>query len=402
MQSTMSVTAPQRTTAVLLVLTITLVAWNLRLTPVAVGPVLPQLSTEFAMSGTLAGFLTSVPTLCFAIFGLLAVRFASHIGLHRAMWVSLAANTAGQIVRIYAPSTTVFLAGTALALAGIGVINVLMPSLVKRHFPLKAGWMTALYSTTQACATALASMMTASLAIRMGSWRGPFWIWTITAIISLIPLTVTVLRVHDKPLKTSQGTIGVAQVGRTKLGWMMAIFFGAQSSQAYAMFGWLPTIYQDAGFDPVTAAFSLTILNIINVPVTFVIPVLTQRLAKPSILVWASGISLAVGFAGIVACPTTWPWLWPVLVACGGGTFPMVLTLVSMRAQTSAGTAALSSFVQSVGYVFASIGPVLMGALHQITGSFSWPVAIQALVVIPLVVGGLYCSKDRFVEDEIA
>lgn len=389
-----------RMPALLLGATIVMVAYNLRVAAVSIGPVLPQLSTELGMSTEFAGVLTSLPTLCFALFGFLGPELASRLGLHRTIWLALGVNALGQIARILIGQTTGFLIGTILALAGIGVINVLMPSLVKRHFPNRAGWMTAIYSTTQAVAVMLAGLLTAPLAISMGGWRGPFWVWAGAAVIALVPLTLTVIRFGDSFTRRKAG-IGLRDVARTRLGWLMAIFFGTQSALAYAQFGWLPSIYQDAGFTPTEAGGMATVLYALVIPVTFLAPVLMQRWGHPVALIAGTAIFAAAGFLGLAWDPTLLPWLWPVLMALGGGAFAMILVLFNMHTRTQDGTTALSGFSQSSGYVLAAFGPLLMGVLKGATGGWIAPLLFQTALTIPMAICGIAVVRSGFLEDAL-
>lgn len=386
--------------ALLLGATIVMVAANLRIAAVAIGPVLPELSAELGMSSTLAGLLTALPTLCFALFGFLGPELSSRLGLHRTVWIALTLNGFGQVVRILSEQTSIFLVGTILALAGIGVINVLMPSLVKRHFPNRIGLLTASYSTTQAISVMLAGLLTAPLAISMGGWRGPFWVWAGIAVVALIPLSATVLRFGDAPAKRSRG-LRLRDVARTRLGWMMAIFFGTQSAQAYAQFGWLPSIYQDSGYSSVQAGQLTTVLYALVIPVTFGAPVLMQRYRHPSRLVVGTAVLAGLGFIGLAWDPTFLPWLWPTLMAVGGGSFAMILVLINMRTRTPTGTTSLSSFAQSGGYVLAALGPFLMGALRESTGGWLAPLLFQAALCVPLVICGIAVVRSGYLEDEL-
>ncbi|WP_341728579.1 MFS transporter [Brooklawnia sp.] len=387
-------------TSLFLALMVTVAAFNLRTIAVAIGPVLPSIQEELGMSQTVAGLLTSLPTLCFALFGFLAGRISEVLGLHRAILVAMVLNVVGQIARNLSHSTLGFILASCVALAGIGVINVLLPPLVKRHFPERNGLVTSLYTTSQSIGLTVASLYTAPLAIAFGSWRGAYWVWVGTAAIALPLIVWSVLQFRDWS-GGPRTRISLAAVARTRLGWMMAIFFGMQSAQAYGQFGWLPTIYQHAGFSPVESGNFLAILAGVGIPFAFVIPNLTTRMKNPVGLLIGMTLCGFVGYAGLLWNPQLLPWLWPIFLAVAGGFFPMILVLFSVHTRTPAGTAALSSFSQAVGYVLACIGPFLMGALKDATGSFIWPIWIQLLLFIPLTVCGVVATRSGMLEDEL-
>ena len=387
-------------TSVLLALMVTVTSFNLRTIAVAIGPVLPSIQDELGMSQTMGGLLTSLPTLCFALFGFLAGRISGLLGLHRAILVALIVNIGGQAARNVSDSTVGFMLATCVALAGIGVINVLLPPLVKRHFPARSGLVTSLYTTGQSIGLTMASLYTAPLAISLGSWRGAFWVWVATTALALPLIIWSMLRFRDWS-GGSRTRISLAAVARTRLGWMMAVFFGMQSAQAYGQFGWLPSIYQSAGFTPIQAGNFLAIVAGIGIPFSFIIPNLTMRMKNPAPLVVALAVCGSIGYGGLIWNPTVLPWLWPVFLAIAGSFFPMILVLFSRHASTPAGTAALSSFSQGIGYVLACIGPFLLGALKDATDSFLWPIWIQLLMFVPLTICGLIAIGSGTIEDEL-
>lgn len=387
-------------TALLLGLAIVLVAFNLRTIAVAVGPVLPQIRADLTMSATLAGLLTALPTLCFALFGFIAARVGRRFGLHRSLLVAVTLNLAGQAGRNLANDSVSFLLATVVALAGIGVINVLLPPLVKRHFPARNGLMTALYITSQSIGLTLASLYTAPLAIALGSWREAFWVWAGTAALAVPLLVWSMTRFGDSEIRGSRH-ISIRDVARTRLGWVMAVFFGMQSAQAYGQFGWLPTIYQNAGFSAVEAGNFLAIVAGLGIPMSFIVPNLTARLERPVWLLLTMVACAVIGYSGLLYDPRVLPWLWPAFLAVAGAFFPMILVLLSVRTRSPAGTAALSSFTQAMGYVLASFGPFLFGLLKQVTGSWQWPLLIQLLITVPLAVCGLIAIGSTSLEDEL-
>ncbi|WIY83516.1 MFS transporter [Propionimicrobium sp. PCR01-08-3] len=387
-------------TSLLLAAMVTLTAFNLRTIAVAIGPVLPSIQEELGMSQTVAGLLTSLPTLCFALFGFMASSIGEKLGLHRAILAAITINVIGQVLRLNAQSTTGFMVASCVALAGIGVINVLLPPLVKRHFPLRNGLVTSFYTTSQSIGLTVASLYTAPLAIAFGSWRGAYWVWAGTAAVAAPLIIWAVVRFRDTGA-TKKSRVSIWAVGRTRLGWMMAIFFAMQSAQAYGQFGWLPTIYQAAGFDAVEAGNFLAIVAGVGIPFSFIIPNLTVRMKKPTWLIIGMAAFGVVGYGGLLWNPQVLPWLWPIFLAVAGAFFPMILVLIGAHTKTPEATAPLSSFSQSVGYVIACLGPFLMGALKDATGSFIAPIWVQLLMFAPLAVCGVIASRSGMLEDEL-
>ena len=157
--TTQPVTDPGRRHLTLVLVALLVLAFNLRPAAVSVGPVLGQLQHDLGMNDTVAGVLTALPSLCFAGFGALAPLVARRLGLTGAVLVATVLIVAGQVARTLVSSPWLFLLLSAVALAGMATANVLLPSLVKTHFPRRIGLVTALYSTSMTIGLTLAGML---------------------------------------------------------------------------------------------------------------------------------------------------------------------------------------------------------------------------------------------------
>ncbi|MGW0946623.1 MFS transporter [Streptomyces sp. NPDC002623] len=172
----------------LLVVGIVLAALNLRPAITSLGALLEEVRDGLGMSGSAAGLLTSVPPLCFAVFGVMAPRLARRFGPGAVVCAGMGAIAAGLLVRPYVAGTAGFLAASALALMGIAVSNVLMPVIVKRHFPDRVGSMTGLYSMALALGTATAAAITVPMTETLGgNWRTGLAVWAALAAAAVLP-----------------------------------------------------------------------------------------------------------------------------------------------------------------------------------------------------------------------
>ena len=390
--------APQtRATRIMLLVGIVVLAFNLRPAAVSVGPVLHDVSSALDMTPTAAGVLTSLPVLAFAVFGALAPRIARTLGAHRTSFVALLAVVAGLALRSLTDSVPVFLLLSVLALGGMATANVLLPSLIKLHFPDRIGLLTSIYTTALAVGLTLALILTVPLSDAFGSWRWGLLAWAVTAAVAALPWLG--LLSHDQVLDETPRTVTLGDVARTRLGWAMALCFGLQSLQAYAVFGWFAQLYRDAGFSSATAGLLLGVISGISIPVAFVVPGLAARMANQMWLFMGLLASYAVGYVGLLVAPAAGAWLWAALVGIGTGVFPVVLTLIGLRARTEGGTAALSGFTQSVGYLFSAVGPFGMGYLYEHTGGWTVPLVCLLVLLAPLAAVSVYVSRPHQLED---
>ncbi|MFF8675105.1 MFS transporter [Streptomyces sp. NPDC015242] len=180
--------SPRAWTVRLLVVGIVLSALNLRPAITSLGALLEEVRDGLGMSGSVAGLLTSVPPLCFAVFGVMAPRLARRFGAGAVVCAGMAAIATGLLVRPYTGSTAGFLAASALALMGIAVSNVLMPVIVKHWFPDRVGSMTGLYSMALALGTALAAAVTVPLTDALGgNWQSGLSLWAALAVAAVLP-----------------------------------------------------------------------------------------------------------------------------------------------------------------------------------------------------------------------
>ncbi|MBA2774889.1 MAG: MFS transporter [Nocardioidaceae bacterium] len=378
-------------------------SFNLRPAAISVGPVLSEVRTGLSMSPTTAGVVTTLPVLCFAAFASVAPWVARRVGMHRVMLLSLVLTAAALFVRAEAGNTAAFIAATFPALAGMATANVLLPSLVKRHFPDRIGLLTSIYSTFLAVGLTFASVLTVPISEIGGSWRVGLAAWGVTAGVAALPWLGLVR--HDVRPENAAGdvtTMTAGAVARSPLAWAMALFFASQSLQAYAIFGWLPQIFRDAGFSAATAGLLLGLTTAISIPISFALPPMVVRRTNQAPLILTLCGSYVAGYVGLIVWPAAGALVWAVLIGVGTGMFPLALTLIGLRARTSDGTAALSGFTQSVGYLVAAVGPFMMGAVYGATGGWTVPLIVLTVLIVPQAVTGWMVARPRYVEDEVA
>jgi len=378
-----------------------LLSFNLRPAAVSVGPVLEEVRDGLGMSAAAAGLLTSLPVIAFAVFGALAPASARRFGPHRVTFVALLAAAAGLLGRALVDHQTPFLVLSLLALGGMAMANVLIPSLVKRHYPDRIGTMTSVYTTALAIGLTSAFVLTVPLAEAFGSWRAGLGAWAVLAVVAAVPW-VGLVR-HDAPdaAPAPARRVRFGDVARTRLGWAMALFFGLQSMQAYAIFGWFATLWRDHGFSPTAAGALVGVVAGISIPLSAWVPRLVARPGDQRVVLFAVMLMYPVAYIGLVVAPHALAVLWALALGAATTTFPMVLTLIGLRATTAEGTAALSSFTQATGYLLAAVGPFGVGVLHEASGGWTVPLVALGVLVLPMLALGAYVSRPAAVEDQL-
>ncbi|MFJ7985126.1 CynX/NimT family MFS transporter [Streptomyces sp. NPDC096351] len=395
----------QRWTLGLVTVGLVLAALNLRPAITSLGALLEEVSADLHMSGTVAGVLTSVPPLCFAVFGITAPRLARRFGPAAVVCAGMAAIFAGLVLRPFAGGTVGFLAASALALMGIAVSNVLMPVIVKRYFPDRIGSMTGLYSMALALGTSVAAAATVPMTAALGGdWRIGLGVWAAVAALAVLPW-IPLVRDRDRaaaPSATAAATTEAPapRVTRSRTAWALGCYFGLQATGAYITMGWMPQIFRDAGVPASTAGVLLAVTMVMGVPLAFVIPRLATRMKNQGPIVVALGLCGLAGYTGLFLAPAAGAWFWAVLLGVSNCSFPLALTMIGMRSRTGAGVVRLSAFAQSVGYLISIPGPLLVGVLYQHSGGWGLPIALMGGLMVPQMIIGTLAGRDRTVEDE--
>ncbi|WP_210508742.1 CynX/NimT family MFS transporter [Naasia sp. SYSU D00057] len=400
---------PVRTGRILALVCIVLLALNLRTAVASLSPVFDEIDADIPLSSVAIGVLGTLPPICFAVFGLLAPAIGRRIGLDTGILLSAVVMTVGHLVRGFAPDYSVLLIGSVLALAGVGVGNVLLPPAVKRYFPERIGALTALTSALLAMSAAVPPLISAPLATSAG-WRTDLAVWGLIAITAVVPWVVLWLRerrvrsaaaLGDDPEVEEPALLG--RTWRSPVAWSTATVFAASSFNAYAMFAWLPQILVDtAGTDAFTAGALLSLYAIVGFPAGILVPLLAVRMRNTGLLVYAGVAFFLIGYGGLLLVPGTATWLWVSAAGLGPLLFPLAMVLINLRTRTHQGSAALSGFTQGVGYTVGATGPLLLGLLHQGTGSWTPPLLLVTAMGVAAIPAGIALTRPRMLEDDLA
>jgi MFS transporter, CP family, cyanate transporter len=128
----------------LLVAGILALAFNMRAAISSLPPVFPELSGALRISVGAEAVLAAIPVLCFGVFSGIAAPLSRRIGEERVLGAALVLLAGGLLLRGALPGALLF-PGTVIASCAIALMNVLMPSLIKRRHPDHAGLLIGLY-----------------------------------------------------------------------------------------------------------------------------------------------------------------------------------------------------------------------------------------------------------------
>jgi len=391
----MKAPARSRGGAVLLVAAIVVVALNQRPAVVGVAPVLTDLRADTGLSSTLAGLLTTLPVLCFGAFAPLAPRLARRIGLETAVAASLVLLAGGMALRLLTPVALLY-AGSLVAGAAIAIANVLMPAYVKREF-LRPGAVMGAYSAALNIGAAAAAGLTVpiGLALHVG-WRVALASWLVLALGALL-LWLPVAGVRGA--RSAPDDAGSWSLLREPLARQVTAFLGLQSVQFYSVAAWLPTLLADAGVPVGEGGLLLAVSNVVGAAGALLAPAAAGRMRTQRPLVAAVLVAYVLGLGGLLLAPDTGTFLWVALFGLAQGSgFALALTLIVLRSATPLIAARLGGVAQCVGYLVAATGPVVLGALHDATDGWHWPIALLLVLLVPMGWVGWGGSRDAVLD----
>lgn len=382
---------------------ILLTAINLRTAVTSITPLLAQLGDTFGFGTAMTGVFGMLPTAAFAVFGVATPILIRHLGPERTALLAMLLAAIGLGLRGMVDTTGGLLLASGIALAGMGAGNVVVPPLVKKYFADRIGSISATYLTFLQIGTMAPALAAVPLANAAG-WQVSLGIWSLLAIAAVLPLWLLSRQRtrHDAghastvhaPTPTVPG-----RVWRTPLGWSMTLMFGMTSLVSYAMFTWLPRLMTEAGADAAFGGVIVAVFSAMGLMAALVVPPLAARLRNPFVLVLASWLLCQTAFAGLWLAPMKAPVLWAILMGLGPSTFPLALTLINLRTHTPAGSAALSGFMQGVGYTLACAGPLLFGILRQSSDGWGAPFALLSAAATTILIAGWYACRPQLLED---
>ncbi|MGY1813993.1 MFS transporter [Blastococcus sp. SYSU D00820] len=385
-------TAVGRTGGALLVVAVLLAGLNQRGAIAAVSPVLPEVRADLGLSAPVAGLLTTLPVLCFAVLAPPAAWLGRRLGLERGVLAGLALLTAGTALRVL-DGTPVLVAGTVAVGAGMTIGNVLIPAVVKRDLPGRAGTVTGLYTAALAAGAAAMAALTAPLAGAAG-WRAALAGWALLALVAVAAWTAVGRSGRaDPPPPVAPGRRGGAPLWRQPVAWAVSGVLALHSVLYYTVTAWLPTIaVEELGMGLERAALATSVFHVLGIAGTLVVPLVAGRAPGQRALGVAVGAAWALLPAGLLLAPGAWPvWVTAGGLAQGMG-ISLAFTLIVLRAADGAAAVRLSGMAQLIGYSVAAAGPPVAGLLSTATGGWTVPlvllVALAALLGAAGLVGG--------------
>ncbi|WP_077210999.1 CynX/NimT family MFS transporter [Bacillus dakarensis] len=385
-----------------LLIGIIFVAFNLRPAITSVGPLLTFIRDDIGISNTLAGFITTLPLIAFAILSPIAPKIAHKIGKERTVFIALLILGLGIFIRSTEMIFLLFF-GTAFIGVGIALCNVLLPGIVKENFPKKVGLMTGFYTVAMALWAGIAPGISVPLSenLKLG-WQKSLTVWLILVIIAIV-VWLPQLKRNSKSTKATVNILRPkSSLLQSPIAWQVSIFMGLQSCIYFCSITWLPDMLYSHGVSVSTAGWMVSLLQFSGLPANFLVPVLADKLPNQkglSILIGAfcmtglSGLLLSGNLLVLTLCII-------MLGSSTGAAISLALTLIGLRAANAEQAANLSGMSQSIGYLLAAIGPFSLGFLFDLYHTWTLPIILLIILTVIMTIAGVGAGRSQYVSQE--
>lgn len=381
----------------MLFIAILLVGATLRSPIASVGPLVPHIKNDLAMSNTAIGFMNTLPLIAFGLFSPLVPKIAAKLGIEVTLLVSMFILSFGVIFRVLGNSS-VLIIGTLIIGIAISAGNVLTPSLIKSSFIKNTGFVVGIYSITMNLISALSSGLTSSIA-NSGAfdWQFAMQLWVVFPVLAIIAffLRFPQLKIKENLTFGNVHNEITTTVWKSKFAWAITLYMGLQSLIPYSLFAWLPQILETKGFNANQAGWYMSIFQLAMLPINFVIPIITSKMQKQSFLTLTAGLLLVVGLLGMLLLNNNWIIAFLILIGLGtGATYSLAMMFFVLKTVSVKKSSDLSGMAQSIGYLLAASGPLLLGIISQQSGSWNFSIILLILVGILVSIFGFISGKD--------
>lgn len=372
-------------TAVWLMISVVLVALNLRPSMAAVGPLLSSIRADVALSFSTASLLTMLPVMAMGLAMFFGMGVAKRFGEHRSIVLSLVVIGLATVSRLFLDSAVELILSAIAAGVGIAMIQALMPALIKSRFSDNVSLFMGLYVTAIMGGAALAASFSPFIQVQTGSWRIGLAIWAVLAVLALV---LWYAQRSVLPPLPQAGAGPQASFFGNRRAWLLAIFFGLGTASYTCVLAWLAPYYVEQGWSEQNAGLLLGFLTAMEVVSGLITPAIANRRRDKRGVVAVLLVLIIAGFCGLILSPQYLSLLWPCLLGLGiGGLFPMSLILSLDHLDNPRRAGGLTAFVQGIGYLIAGLSPLIAGMIRDQLGSFEWAWwSLTAVVVVMLLI----------------
>jgi len=355
---------------------------GLRLTILAVPPVLAMIRDDFGLSATEVGLLSSIPPALFAIAALAGSLLVARLGVTVALVGGLVLVAAGSALRGLSTDFAILFATTIVMAAGIAIMQPIMPAAVRQWVPTRIGLGTAIYTNGLLVGEIFPVLLTIPYVLPWvgGDWRMSLLAWS-------APIVVIAVAIYAGAPRGSAPRAHAAMPRQwlpdwhKSLVWRLGGLFCCINAIYFSANAFIPIYLTSAG-RPDLIGGALTALNFGQLPASLLLLATAGRLERKLWPYLASGLLSLVSIAGLTLMVGPATIVWAALLGFSDAaalivalTLPALLCPPEDVARTSAGTFTIS-------YGGAVAIAVVSGAAWDLSG-------VPALAFVPLAICGV-------------
>ncbi|QJW58296.1 putative transporter YycB [Serratia plymuthica] len=359
-----------------------LIGLNMRPLLTSIGPLLPTLRQATGLSFGGAALLTTLPVLMMGLMALAGGAINRLFSERTSVVLSLLAICLGAAWRELAPGSAQLMLSAVLGGLGIGVIQAVMPGIIKHHFLRQMALVAGLWSAALMGGGGLGAAITPWLMSAGHDWHSALAWWAAPALVALIvwwPVSRGLARLAPSGASAGPNLLF------SRRAWLLGAYFGLINGGYTSLIAWLPPYYMQLGWQPQASGTLLALMTLGQVIGALLLPAVARAQDRRPLLWLALALQL-IGFIGLIYLPQTLPWLWVVIAGLGlGGAFPLCLVLALDHLPHPAAAGRLVAFMQGIGFLLAGVTPYLSGLLRDYSGGFVLDWQIHALLVVALI-----------------
>ncbi|MGH6682990.1 MAG: CynX/NimT family MFS transporter [Pseudolabrys sp.] len=356
----------------------------LRLTILAVPPVIPLIHDELRLNATQVGILTGLPSMLFAIAAVPGSLLIARLGVRAALVAGLAVTAIGGALRGALPDVAWLYAMTIAMGAGIAVMQVALPPAVRAWFPSRIGFATAVYTNGLIIGEILPIALALVLPVVGGTWQRVFVVWSVPVAV------ITVLVLTTAPASAN----GPAATARRRwwpdwndpLIWQLGIMLGTINATYFATNAFLPDYLRSNGQSGWISA-SLTGLNGGQLPASALLLAVAGRLERKAWPYVVCGLLCVLATAGIVFGSGAWIVASATLQGFAASAILILILALPPLLSAPDDVHRVTAAMFTISYSCAVIVPVISGLAWDLSGiaSFAFaPIAICGIILVVL------------------
>ena len=372
----------------------------LRLTVLAVPPVIPQIHADLNLTETEVGILTGLPQVLFAGAAVAGSLLIARLGALRTLVIGLILNAIASGLRGAIPSVAPLYAATVVMAFGVAITQPALPPLTQKWLPDRVGFATAVYSNGLLIGEIVPTAFTISFVLPLvaDSWRLDFVVWAVPTALIAVAVAAFAPR-SPEPGESASGRRWWPD-WRDRLIWRLGLMLGSITSMYFSSNAFIPEYLRHVG-RPDLIGPALTALNLGQLPASLLLLAVAGQLERRTWPYLLCGVLCLASVLGMVFLPGA-----GFIAAAGllgfaaGGTFVLMLTLPPLLSPPE-DVHRVSAAMLTLAYACAVIVPILSGLAWDISGAGALaflPIGACALAVMALAPRIRFTPRDSSVE----